>query len=99
MTDDENTATAKPARRPAKPQKPKFRVKRVDLNQPDHAGTDVVPAFDTEGPARRHITQNYPRGREVFLELPDGSREHYSQDVAGQGDDPWMEFHPDELED
>lgn len=90
---------AKPARRPVKPQKPKFRVKRVDLNQPDHAGTDIVPAFDSEGPARRYIKENHPRGREVFLELPDGSREHYSQDHDNQGDDPWIEMHPDELED
>jgi hypothetical protein len=98
MTDETDTEK-RPARRQVKPQKPKFRVKRVDLNQPDHAGNDITPAFDSEGPARRHIMQNYPRGREVFLELPDGSREHYSQDIANQGDDAWLEFHPDELED
>lgn len=96
MTDEE--AAAKPARRPVKPQKPKWRVKAADLTQPDHAG-NTLQTFDSEGLARRHITQNYPRGREVFLENPDGSREHYSQDHNTQGDDPWIEFHPDELED
>lgn len=98
MTDETET-TASRARRPVKPAKPKWRVKRVDLNQPDHAGNDVVPAFDSEGPARQHIIRNYPRGREVFLETPDGSREHYSADHGTQGEDPWIEFHPDELDD
>lgn len=96
MTEETDTTSK---RRPVRPAKPRFRVRAVDLNQPDHAGNDVVKPFDSEGPARRHITQNYPRGREVFLEKPDGSREHYSADHGHQGEDPWIEFHPDELED
>jgi hypothetical protein len=96
---DETESTAKPARRPVKPAKPRYRVRVADLNQPDHAGADLVKPFDSEGVARKHITQNYPRGREVFLEKPDGSREHYSADLETQGEDPWVEFHPDELDD
>jgi len=85
--------TAARPKRPARP--PKWTVRRVDLNQPDHAGSNIVQ-FDSEGPARNHIMNNYPRGREVFLQAPDGSRQHYSADHDFQGDDPWQDFSEDE---
>jgi len=93
MTDETET---KP-RRPSKPRAPKWKVRKVDLNQPDHAGVNLTE-FTSEGPARKYIRENYPRGREVFLENPDGSREHYSADLHHQEDEPWTEFHQDETE-
>lgn len=91
--------TETPAKKSVKPRPPKWKVRRVDTDQPDHAATtNPLVEFSSEGPARRHIETNYPRGREVFLENPDGSREHYSQDTEYQGDDGWVTFDPEETE-
>lgn len=88
MTD---TATSKPA---VKPKTTKFKV--FSATAPE--GTPAIFSSESEGVARNYIRTNHPRGREVYLQLPDGSREHYSADTGHQGDDPWVEFSPDEVE-
>lgn len=76
-------------RPPVKPKKPpEWRIHR---NFPD-ALHPTAAKFPTEAAARAHIVRNHPRGREVFLEHPDGHKEHYSADLAIQGDEPWQEF-------
>jgi hypothetical protein len=73
------------------PRKPKPKQWIIRKNFPDALHPAVVK-HPTEKAARDHIVRNHPRGREVFLEHPDGHREHYSADLALQGDEPWQEF-------
>jgi hypothetical protein len=77
--------------RPAKPEKP--RVWQVKWNLPATAvhNTRVVPPFDTENAARRYVENNHPRGHEVYLETPEGTKHHYAADE----DEPWQ-THEDE---
>lgn len=89
MTD---TAT-KPARAP-RPKKFRVRLHNVD----DYSGQSNKTVFEdeSENAARAYIRTHHPRGREVFLHSPDGSKEHYSADLDAQGDDPWTEYSEDE---
>jgi hypothetical protein len=98
----ESSTAAKPARAP--------RPKPVTIyrhNPDDYDGSHVaVKKFDHPDPkiaehqARAYIKANHPRGRDVFLQLPDGSREHYSADLAAQDgeENGWLEYSEDEDE-
>lgn len=79
-----------------KARKPVFRVRRVTLTGDD----PQVAKFDTKELARHHVTVNYPRGREVYVEHPDGYQEHYSADLSNQGHESggWQELSEDEVE-
>jgi hypothetical protein len=80
------------ARKP-RPRPTKFRVKHYN---PDSDNDRVLHSHEDKDQARRFVVQHHPRGREVYLEHPDGYREHYSADLAFQGSDPWQEFTEDE---
>ena len=91
MTD---TAT-KPARAP-RPKKYRVRLHNAD----DYTGQSNKTVFEdeSENAARTYIKTHHPRGREVFLQLPDGSKEHYSADLAVQDgeENGWIEYSEDE---
>lgn len=90
-----DTDTASTARAP-KPKAPsKFKV--MSATAPE--GTPAIFSSESEGAVRNYIRNNHPRGREVYIQTPDGSKEHYSADMGHQGDDPWVEYSDDELED
>ena len=98
MADTDTDITDAPAKvgrtKPRKPRPPEWKIRKnfLEGNHP------VVKRFPTESAARGYIKKNHPRGREVFLENPDGSCEHYSADLAAQEEDPWIEFSEDEEE-
>jgi len=96
MSDDTETVTASRTRaaRPPKPARPpSFKVR---LANPDDYQTPgkVVFESDTERIARNYVKQHHPRGREVYLDLPGGSAEHYSADHDAQGheDGGWFDY-------
>lgn len=94
MTDTTPPATTTPRARP-RPKPTKYKVKKVDEN----GLYPTISPFDTEGEARRFIRNNHPRGRNVFLESPDGTREHYSADHAHQeSGDGWFPFEDEDDE-
>jgi hypothetical protein len=93
---------------PAPPKRaPKPKPARVRLHNPDDytgANNRTLASFThpdaevAEYQARQYIKTNHPRGREVFLHLPDGTMEHYSADLEAQ-DGPgkgWIEYSEDE---
>lgn len=89
----------KTTERPARPPKPP--VWKIKTHNPDdYTGNNSkeVAKFDSERQARNYIKANHPRGRSVYLQNPDGSREHYSADLDAQGhdDDGWLEYSEDE---
>lgn len=89
------TPVTKPVAR-ARPRPVKFRVRKYV------AGLDTHPVLfssENENAARRYITTNHPRGKEVYLEAPDGEKTHYSADLTHQGDDGWLEYTDDDEED
>lgn len=98
MTDETETASRTRPVRPAKPAKPP--VFKVRQHNPDDYATPgkVVFSHESEGVTRNYIRQHHPRGREVYLELPNGDREHYSADHAAQGGDAegWFDYDEDE---
>jgi hypothetical protein len=83
--------------RKVKARKPVFRVRRLTETGDDPA---VGPKYDTLAQARRYVVLNHPRGREVYVEHPDGHQEHYSADLALQGEESggWTELSEDEVE-
>jgi hypothetical protein len=92
MTD---TTTEQASPRKVKPST-KYRVRRVT---PD--GTDpVVFSHEDQGVARRYVEDNHPRGLEVYVQHPDGFREHYSADQEFQGSDNggWNELTDEDVE-
>lgn len=86
----EETETLRPRKR--RPQT-KYRVRAYS---PESDNDRVLFSHEDKGVARKHVETNYPRGREVYVEHPDGYREHYSADHAFQGSEPWLEFTEDE---
>lgn len=87
-------ATVKPAAR-ARPKPVRFKVRRYVPGLDTHP---VLFSDENENAAKRHVRENYPRGREVYLETPGGERMHYSADHDFQGDDPWLPFDEDDEE-
>lgn len=85
-----------PAPRKVKARKPVYRVRRVTETGED----PVITKFDTKAQARKYVETNHPRGREVYVEHPDGYTEHHSADLAfnGHDDGGWQEFSEDEME-
>lgn len=57
-----------------------------------------VFSHEDKGVARRYVETNHPRGREVYLEHPDGYQEHFSADHKYQGSDTdgWFPLEDDE---
>jgi hypothetical protein len=48
--------------------------------------------------ARKFVANRFPRGSEAYLELPDGSAEHYEHERTGpygEDVDQWQPFDPD----
>jgi hypothetical protein len=88
MPEADQKAPARPAR-PARP--PSFKVRAHNPDDYVNPGK-VIKDFPTETLARNYIVAHHPRGREVYLDLPNGDKEHYSADLAVQGDDPWIEY-------
>lgn len=84
----EETRVPRPKKRQTK-----FRVRRYN---PESDFDPIVFAHEDKGVAQRYVKDNHPRGREVYLEHPDGYREHYSTDHEYQGSEPWMEFDEEE---
>lgn len=85
-------ATVKPTARP-RPKPTKFKVRKVVAGMDTHP---VLFADESETAVNRYITQNHPRGAEVYKEAPDGTRTHYSADHAHQGDDGWLPYEDQE---
>ena len=66
-----------------------FKVRRVQ--EGDYF--PVVFEHEDEGTARQYVKTHHPRGAEVVLEAPDGSRQHYSADLESQGhSQPWQDW-------
>ncbi len=74
----------------------KYRVRRVTPEGND----PVVFTTEDKGIARKHVKDNYPRGLEVYVQHPDGYREHYSADQEFQGSDNggWNELLDEDVE-
>jgi hypothetical protein len=67
---------------------------KVVLTHPGH-NDKVVFRSVSENRARRFMESRFPRGSEAFLQLPDGSIEHYERERQGDmgADVPvWMPF-------
>jgi hypothetical protein len=88
--EDEDTPQPRKVRKPTK-----FTVRKIT---PD--GVDpVIFSHEDRGVARRHVEDNHPRGLEVYVQHPDGFREHYSADQHFQGSDNqgWNELTEDDV--
>lgn len=85
-----------PAPRKVRARKPVYRVRRITETGED----PQVDKFDTETLAKRYVETNHPRGREVYVEGPDGHQEHYSADLAAQGHETggWQELTDEEVD-
>lgn len=96
VNDGDVTTEPEMTKRAVKPRKPVFRVRKITENGDD----PQVTKFDTKEEARRYVVLNHPRGREVYVEHPEGYREHYSADHAFQGhpDGGWFELNDEEVE-
>lgn len=88
------TTPSTPAAR-TRPKPTKFKVRKVVQGMDTHP---VLLSHENPNVVKRYITTNHPRGKEVYLEAPDGTRTHYSADHDHQGDDPWLPYE-DEDED
>lgn len=93
---EDGTAEDTPRPRKVKARKPVYRVRKVT----DTGEDPVVTKFDTLAEAHRYVEINHPRGREVYVEHPDGYSEHHSADLKQQGHDSggWLELSEDETE-
>jgi hypothetical protein len=77
--------------------RPKNTRYRVRLSHPKD-GKRIVFTSISEKRARDHLMRRYPRGTTAYLELPDGSTEHYEPercDEHGLEAEPWAPFDPD----
>jgi hypothetical protein len=74
----------------------KYRVRRVT----EEGNDPVVFAHEDKGVARQYVKTNHPRGLEVYVQHPDGYREHYSADQEFQGSDNggWNELTDEDVE-
>jgi hypothetical protein len=92
----DETPEAAPAPRKVRARKPVYRVRRLVETGED----PQITKFDTKAEARRYVETHHPRGREVYVEHPDGFTEHYSADLAHQGHDSggWVELTDEETE-
>lgn len=83
-----------------KPRKAKattrYRVRRVTPEGMD----PVVFSHEDKNVAKRYVTDNHPRGLEVYLQHPDGYREHFSDDLNYQGHEGggWQELTDEDFE-
>lgn len=73
-----------------------YRVRRVTPEGND----PVVFKHEQKGVARKYVQTHHPRGLEVYVEHPDGYREHYSADQHFDGHDNggWNELNDEDLE-
>jgi len=87
----EEEAELKP--RPVRKSRTHYVVRRMT-----ESGNDPkVFSHEDKGVARRFVETNHPRGREVYVEGPDGYREHFSADHQYQGSgDGWLPLEDDE---
>lgn len=90
MTEPTVTPT-RPAR--VRPKPTKFKVKKFVQGMDNHP---TLYADENRILAERYIKTNHPRGREVYLEHPDGTRQHYSADHESQGTDHWLDWEDDD---
>lgn len=63
------------------------------------SGADPVQfSHEDKGVARHYVETHHPRGREVYVEYPDGYREHFSADHKFQGhsDGGWFPLEDEE---
>lgn len=88
---DEDT----PAPRKVKAQT-KYKVRRVT----EEGNDPVIFSHEDKETARRHVVTNHPRGLEVYLQHPDGYREHFSADLSHQGHESggWQELTDEDFE-
>jgi hypothetical protein len=77
----------------ARPKPARFRVRKNVQGMDTHP---VLFSDESRALAERYIKTNHPRGREVYLEHPDGTRQHYSADHDHQGTDAWFDWEDDE---
>jgi hypothetical protein len=89
-TEPAQTAKTAPARAP-KP--PKYKVRKYVAGMDTHP---VLFSDESQALAENFIRKNHPRGKEVYLEHPDGTRRHYSADHDNQGTDAWFDWEDDE---
>lgn len=68
------------------PRKPKMRRNNYVVRRMTESGADPA-VFTSEDKllAQNFVKQHHPRGREVYLQHPDGYQEHYSADHEAQG--------------
>jgi hypothetical protein len=76
-----------------RPKPTKFKVRKFVQGMDTHP---VLFSDENEALAKRYIKNNHPRGREVYLESPDGIRTHYSADHDFQDTDAWQEWDDDD---
>jgi hypothetical protein len=95
MPDITDTTTTKGTVAPASKKPVKFKVRKVVAGMDNHP---VIYSSDNQTLAENYITANHPRGREVYLETPDGAKKHYSADHDFQGTDAWNDYSDDEDE-
>jgi|SRR5215471_12042621 len=74
----------------------KYRVRRVTEEGHD----PVAFSHEDKRTAQRYVETNHPRGLEVYVQHPDGYREHYSADLAHQGHETggWQELTDEDFE-
>lgn len=69
----------------------------VKLSHPDLHRRPVFRSI-SEKRARTWLQNRYPRGSEAYLELPDGTTEHFEAERQGENGmdaDQWAPFDPD----
>jgi hypothetical protein len=76
---------------PAK-EKPKVWRVRSAIELGQSGNPRILHEASTEREAQRYVEQRFPRGREHYVEHPDGYKEHYTH---GE-DEPWQEFIPED---
>jgi hypothetical protein len=95
----ETTGFADEETQELQPRKPKMRKSVYVVRRMTESGADpAVFSHEDQGVARHHIETNYPRGREVYLQHPDGYQEHFSAEHKAQGNENGGWFPLDEEE-
>ncbi len=100
MTDDKVAPTVTGGQGTVKP-KPKvvkFKVRKYVAGLDTHP---VLFAHEDKALAERFVKTNHPRGKAVYLESPDGKRQHYSadHDFQGSADSAWQDWEDDDEDD
>lgn len=88
MTETEGFTNTDDGVQELQPRKTKLRKTHYVVRRVTESGADpAVFSSPDEHLARRYVELNHPRGREVYLQHPDGYQEHFSAEHKAQGNE------------